>query len=33
VNNTSDQPLRFANELNTAEMCILFGASVGVGIN
>lgn len=33
VNNTSDQPLRFANELNTAEMCILFGSTVGVGIN
>jgi len=33
VNNTSDQALRFANELNTGEMCILFGSSVGVGIN
>ncbi len=33
VNNTTDQTLRFANELFTGEMCILFGSSVGVGIN
>jgi len=33
VNNTTDQTLRFANELYTGEMCILFGSSVGVGIN
>lgn len=33
VNNTTDQPLRFANELYTGEMCILFGSTVGVGIN
>jgi hypothetical protein len=33
VNNDSDVTLRFANELNTGEMCILFGATVGSGIN
>lgn len=32
VNNTSDVPLRFANELMTGEMCILFGSTVGAGI-
>jgi hypothetical protein len=31
VNNTTDQPLRFANELYTGEMCILFGSSVATG--
>lgn len=29
INNTSDVTLRFANELLTGEMCILFGATVG----
>jgi hypothetical protein len=33
VNNMTDQALRFANELYTGEMCILFGSTVGVGIN
>ena len=33
VNNTTDTPLRFANELYTGEMCILFGSSVGGAIN
>jgi len=33
VNNTTDQTLRFRNELYTGEMCILFGSSVGTGIN
>jgi hypothetical protein len=33
VNNTTDTALRFANELYTGEMCILFGSTVGVGIN
>ena len=33
VNNDSNVTLRFANELNTGEMCILFGATVGPGIN
>jgi hypothetical protein len=33
VNNTTDQTLTFRNELYTGEMCILFGSSVGVGIN
>jgi len=33
VNNTTDTALRFANELYTGEMCILFGSAVGVGIN
>ena len=33
VNNTTDVALRFANELYTGEMCILFGSTVGVGIN
>ena len=33
VNNTTDQTLRFRNELFTGEMCILFGSTVGVGIN
>jgi hypothetical protein len=32
VNNTSDVTLRFANELLTGEMCILFGSTVGSGI-
>jgi hypothetical protein len=32
VNNTTDNALNFANELYTGEMCILFGATVGVGI-
>lgn len=32
VNNTSDVTLRFANELMTGEMCILFGSTVGSGI-
>jgi hypothetical protein len=32
VNNTTDQPLTFRNELNTGEMCILFGSAVGVTI-
>jgi hypothetical protein len=32
VNNTSDISLEFRNELNTGEMCILFGSSVGVSI-
>jgi hypothetical protein len=32
VNNTSDTTLEFRNELNTGEMCILFGSSVGVSI-
>ena len=32
INNTSDTTLRFANELLTGEMCILFGATVGTGI-
>jgi hypothetical protein len=32
VNNTSDVTLRFANELNTGEMCILFGSTVGSSI-
>jgi hypothetical protein len=32
VNNTTDQTLRFRNELYTGEMCILFGSTVGVGI-
>lgn len=29
INNTSTQPLRFANEVQTGEMCILFGSRVG----
>ncbi|MEY4582107.1 MAG: hypothetical protein RL701_6810 [Pseudomonadota bacterium] len=33
VNNTTDNTLKFANELYTGEMCILFGSTVGVGIN
>jgi hypothetical protein len=28
VNNTSDAPLRFANEAYTAEMCLLAGAYI-----
>jgi hypothetical protein len=32
VNNDSDAPLPFRNELNTGEMCILFGSAVGVSI-
>jgi hypothetical protein len=32
VNNTTDVALRFANELYTGEMCILFGSSVGAGV-
>lgn len=32
VNNTSDVTLRFANELQTGEMCILFGSTVGASI-
>jgi hypothetical protein len=32
INNTSDVPLRFANELLTGEMCILFGSTVGARI-
>jgi hypothetical protein len=32
VNNTSDVTLRFANELQTGEMCILFGSTVGAAI-
>ena len=32
VNNQTDNTLYFKNELMTGEMCILFGASVGVGI-
>jgi hypothetical protein len=32
VNNTSNQPLKFADEAYTAEMCNLFGSAVpGVG--
>jgi hypothetical protein len=29
INNDSTQPLRFANEVQTGEMCILFGSKVG----
>jgi hypothetical protein len=29
INNDSAQPLRFANEVQTGEMCILFGSRVG----
>jgi hypothetical protein len=29
VNNTTDAPLRFANEAYTAEMCLLGGVYVG----
>jgi hypothetical protein len=32
VDNNSDQPLAFKNELNTGEMCILFGSAVGLSI-
>jgi hypothetical protein len=32
VNNQTDNTLYFKNELYTGEMCILFGSSVGVGI-
>ncbi len=32
VNNQTDNTLYFKNELLTGEMCILFGSSVGVGI-
>jgi hypothetical protein len=32
VNNTSDGTLTFRNELNTGEMCILFGSSVGTSV-
>jgi hypothetical protein len=32
INNTSNVTLRFANELQTGEMCILFGSTVGSAI-
>jgi len=33
VDNTSDQTLRFANELEFGEMCVLWGATVGGSIS
>lgn len=32
IENGSDVTLRFANELNTAEMCNLWGSAVGTGL-
>jgi hypothetical protein len=32
VNNTSDNPLPFRNEVMTGEMCILFGSTVGATV-
>ena len=33
IKNTTNNTLRFANELYTAEMCNLFGQSVGTSFN
>jgi hypothetical protein len=33
IDNQSEQPLRFSNEVFTGEMCILFGATVGAKVD